>query len=114
MAAPSQDDFLEYLRLRVAVYDDRSEEHGFHRNKKHIRVWKKQQWLGRGAYGKVWLEQSLSGRQRAVKSVEKCVQMDHEKEIRAMANFSKVLSPWSALKIVYAVRFQTSIVAPEH
>jgi len=92
MAAPQLDDFLEHFRLRVTVDGDRTEEQVVLRNKKHIRVWKRLQWLGEGAYGKVWLEQSRSKGCRAVKRVEKCKQRHQLKEIRALAKFSKVRS----------------------
>ena len=84
------DDFLEHFCLKTTLYDNRTEERVTYRNREHTRTWQREGWLGRGAYGKVWLEQTKSKRQRAVKSVEKCARMDHLKEIRAMAKFSKV------------------------
>lgn len=45
---------------------------------------------GPRAYGKGWLEKTSKGRVRAVKEVDKMVQMDHLKEVMAIAKFSKV------------------------
>ena len=85
------DDFLEHFRLRTTLYHDRTEEYVDYSKHRHVRVWKREALLGRGAFGKVWLEQSRSKRLRAVKSLEKRAQFDHLKEIRAIAKFSKVL-----------------------
>lgn len=84
------DDFLEFFRLQAIVTESYTEHLITRRNQKLTERWERTRWLGRGAYGKVWLERTSSGRVRAVKEVDKCIQMDHLKEIRAIAKFSKV------------------------
>lgn len=84
------DDFLEHFRLQAVIRESHTEIQVGWRNQKRVEKWERDKWLGRGAYGKVWLERTNSGQLRAVKEVEKYIPMDHLKEIRAIAKFSKV------------------------
>lgn len=84
------DDFLEFFRLDAVVSHDYTEHRTIRRNRKRVERWKREKWLGRGAYGKVWLETAHKSKARAVKEVDKHIHMDHLKEIRAIAKFSKV------------------------
>lgn len=80
------DDFLEHFRLPTTIRDQIDKRGG-----RGVERWTRVRSIGRGAYGMVWLEKCSRSREtRAVKEVSKDVQMDHLKEIRAIAKFSKV------------------------
>ena len=54
--------------------------------------WTKQEDLGCGAFGEVWLEKNQAGGTRAVKRVKKSrhIGIDYRKELLALAKLSKV------------------------
>jgi serine/threonine protein kinase len=68
--------------------------------KKHLTKWLKIKDLGKGSFGKVWLEQETSSKQlRAIKAVWRGSQIDYLREIRALAALTKVDTAamrWSA------------------
>ena len=56
----------------------------------------------------MWLERTDSDKARAVKEVDKCIQIDHLKEIRAIAKFSKV---WVLDVCPRRLQFEGSLVS---
>ena len=90
---PTQlNDFLARFRLDVAIYNDRMEERVSEQSRRRVKRWRRLKWLGVGMFGKVWLEQSDCGQQRAIKTFKKKVSgnVDPFEEVRALAVFSKV------------------------
>ncbi|OJD38831.1 calcium calmodulin-dependent protein kinase type 1b [Diplodia corticola] len=84
------DDFLQHFRLEATTRGKHT-FHSFDRNgRRRVEKWTQERDVGRGAYGTVWLQRrARSNEVRAVKEVAKHVPMDHLKEIRAIAKFSK-------------------------
>lgn len=72
------------------------EEAGNNPNERLIRrkeVWKRQQFIARGAYGSVWLEKCVKGDRieetRAVKQIMRSKQqMNYDRELESIAKFS--------------------------
>lgn len=80
------DDVLN-LKLEATIRDKYTVHRVGQRGKEK---WVREKVIGQGTFGRVWLErQTSSGTFRAVKEVGKHVQVDHLKEIRAIAEFSK-------------------------
>jgi hypothetical protein len=71
-------------------------ESGLERKTRREEHWKRRNPIGRGSYGRVWLEQCVVGRRdvefRAVKEIPKLQQsskpIDYTREIEAIAKFS--------------------------
>jgi hypothetical protein len=97
-AAP-YDPLLEYFKLETQVcqgYNVETEYHkqdGTNRRTKVVeKRWSRQEGLGFGAFGEVWLERDQDGMPRALKEVQKrrYPQIDYHKELLAMAQLSRV------------------------
>jgi hypothetical protein len=71
-------------------------ESGLERKTQREECWKRKKHIGRGAYGRVWLEQCVIGQRevefRAVKEIPKLQQtskpIDYNRELEAIAKFS--------------------------
>lgn len=97
---PIMDDVLN-LKLEATIRDKYTVHRVGQRGKEK---WVREKVIGQGTFGRVWLErQTSSGTFRAVKEVGKHVQVDHLKEIRAIAEFSKVLPPSNLVFRVFEV-----------
>ena len=94
-------DLIEHFKLDVVFFPDQT-QHSFYRSDgrqerrkvKVVKTWVKQQELGEGGCGTVWLEKDNKGDERAVKQISKgfCLRnrIDYRKEIIAMAKLTKV------------------------
>ena len=97
---------LEDTRLRVDFSEPGLTKHVSYnsnpstgqRSIREEEVWRRMQDLGNGTFGKVWLEELVSGNKpvkfRAVKMISKKAQsaaVDYRRELEAMAKFSKPL-----------------------
>ena len=96
-------DLIEHFKLDVVFFPDDTRHIFYHsdgrQNQRKVKVvnkWIKQQELGEGGCGTVWLENDSKGDERAVKQISKgfCLrnQIDYKKEILAMAKLTKVHS----------------------
>ena len=94
-------DLIEHFKLDVVLFPDHTRHTFYHsdgrqnrRKVKVVRKWIKQQELGEGGGGTVWLEKDGNGDERAVKQISKgfCLRngIDYRKEITAMAKLTKV------------------------
>ena len=94
-------DLIEHFKLDVVLFPDHTRytfyQSDCRQNRRKVKVvkkWMKQQELGEGGAGTVWLEKSSNGDERAVKQISKgfCLRnrIDYKKEITAMAKLTKV------------------------
>lgn len=94
-------DLVEHFKLDVVFLPDRARHTSYHsdrrQNRRKVKVvkeWKKQDGLGEGEGGTVWLEKDSNGDERAVKQISKafCLRnrIDYRKEITAMAKLTRV------------------------
>ena len=94
-------DLIEHFRLDVVLFPDHT-RHTFYQsegrqNRRKVKVvkkWIRQQEIGEGGGGTVWLEKDNNGDERAVKEISKrfCLEsrIDYKREITAMAKMTKV------------------------
>ena len=99
------DPFAKHFKIDAEVLHDRTRQVSYIsdqargiRRQKIVEEWIRQERLGAGANGEVFLERSNFGKLRAVKEVRRSGDLsDYLKELLAMARLSKVSSPRSVL-----------------
>jgi hypothetical protein len=99
MAATTVSDLVDHFKLEIEFHQDCTLEITrtlqYNRGRRMIKDekrWTKQEDLGCGTFGEVWLEKNQSGGTRAIKRVKKnkSIGIDYYKELLAMAKLSKV------------------------
>ncbi|TKA68937.1 hypothetical protein B0A49_05344 [Cryomyces minteri] len=84
------DDLIEYFRLDTNFSTYFTEHSVYQQGRRVQERWVRNKELGRGAFGKVWLEvEGNKGKTRAVKQIQKGSNIDYVKELGAIAKFSK-------------------------
>ena len=94
----SLDLVIDYHKLETKFFSGYVQHTTFHsdaargrRRVKVVKTWYRDQELGRGRFGAVFLEKSEKGEQRAVKEIEKDdSRIDYRRELVAMTILAKV------------------------
>ena len=95
-------DLVNYFRLEYRAFPDYiehtrvySDEARGIRKAKETTQWSRTEEISQGGFGDVWLEKERGGQLRAVKEIRKYDEMsrkiDYERELLAMAYFSRVI-----------------------
>jgi hypothetical protein len=101
---PPSSDFIEHFKLETQWHEDHTLHVSYRsersKGRQKLRVeerWYRKNKLGQGTFGSVWLETSSTGDDRAVKEIQRNhgvnAVIDYNKELLAMAKFSKVSMP---------------------